>query len=44
MSDLRKGIFFVSLIILATGIVLRKPVVWLTGSAGILGALFVEGL
>ena len=44
MSDLRKGIFFVSLIILAAGILLRKPVVWLTGLGGILGAIFTEGL
>lgn len=44
MSDLRKGIFFVGLIILAAGIVLRKPVIWLTGFAGVLGALYTEGL
>jgi hypothetical protein len=44
MSDLRKGIFFVGLIILATGILMRRPAIWLTGFAGILGAIFMEGL
>jgi len=44
MSDLRKGIFFVSLIILAAGILMRRPAVWLAGIGGALGAIFVEGL
>lgn len=44
MSGLRKGIFVFSLLILAAGIFLRKPAVWLTGIGGILGAIFTEGL
>lgn len=44
MSDLRKGILFVSLIILAVGILLHRPAIWLTGIGGALGAVFMEGL
>lgn len=44
MSNLRKGVFFISLLILAAGILLRRPAIWLTGFGGVLGAIFVEGL
>ena len=44
MSNLRKGIFFISLLFLAAGILLRRPAVWLAGIGGILGSIFMEGL
>lgn len=44
MSGLRKGIFLVSIVILAVGILLRKPAVWLTGIGGALSSIFMEGL
>lgn len=44
MGDLRKGLLFVSLLIMAAGIIVRRPVIWLFGIGGVLGAIFMPGL